>query len=51
MAGECQQHFAHARAHLAKNKVPSEYVFTHQLPVGPSGKVLKRALRETYGAG
>ena len=41
----------HARAHLAKNKVPSEYVFTDQLPLGPSGKVLKRALRETYGAG
>lgn len=41
----------HARAYLAKNKVPSEYVFTDQLPLGPSGKVLKRALREIYGAG
>jgi long-chain acyl-CoA synthetase len=42
---------AHARAHLAKNKLPVEYVFTTELPLGPSGKVLKRALRERYASG
>ena len=41
---------AHARAHLAKNKLPAEYVFTDTLPLGPSGKVLKRELRATYSA-
>ncbi|MCA9575140.1 MAG: AMP-binding protein [Myxococcales bacterium] len=40
----------HARLHLAKNKLPAEYVFTDALPLGPSGKVLKRTLRERYGA-
>jgi long-chain acyl-CoA synthetase len=42
---------AHARAHLAKNKLPVEYVFATELPLGPSGKVLKRTLRERYASG
>ena len=39
---------AHARLYLAKNKLPVEYVFVPELPLGPSGKVLKRTLRELY---
>lgn len=35
----------HARAHLAKTKVPRELAIVDALPVGPSGKVLKRELR------
>ena len=36
---------AFARERLAAHKVPREVVFLDRLPVGPSGKVLKRALR------
>lgn len=37
---------AHARAHLARYKVPKFVYFRDTLPVGNSGKVLKRALRD-----
>ena len=30
---------------LAKYKLPSEYVFMADLPKGPTGKILKRELR------
>ena len=38
----------HCRAHLAGFKVPKQTVFTDALPRNPSGKVLKRVLRERY---
>jgi acyl-CoA synthetase (AMP-forming)/AMP-acid ligase II len=37
---------AHCRAHLASFKVPKAYHFLEQLPRNPSGKVLKRDLRD-----
>ena len=38
----------HCRAHLAGFKVPKQVVIADTLPKNPSGKVLKRALRQTY---
>ena len=40
-----------AAAQLAKYKCPSRYVFVDELPVSPSGKILKRVLRDTYASG
>jgi fatty-acyl-CoA synthase len=37
----------HCRAHLAKYKVPTHVEFLDALPRNPSGKVLKRDLRDT----
>jgi fatty-acyl-CoA synthase len=37
---------AHCRARLAAFKVPKALVLRDQLPRNPSGKVLKRVLRE-----
>ena len=37
----------HCRAQLAKFKVPKEVEFLEALPRNPSGKVLKRELRDT----
>lgn len=37
---------AHCRIHLAPYKVPGEIAFVESLPIGPTGKVLKRVLRE-----
>jgi len=37
---------AAARARLAPHKVPKDFSFLDELPRGPTGKVLKRALRE-----
>jgi fatty-acyl-CoA synthase len=37
---------AHCRAHLARFKVPDRLVLRDSLPRNPSGKVLKRVLRE-----
>jgi fatty-acyl-CoA synthase len=34
------------RDHLAKYKVPREVVFLDELPRNPTGKILKRELRE-----
>jgi acyl-CoA synthetase (AMP-forming)/AMP-acid ligase II len=31
---------------LAKYKLPAEYVFMNELPKGPTGKILKRELRD-----
>ncbi|MGA4544320.1 fatty acyl-CoA synthetase [Uniformispora flossi] len=39
---------AHCRAHLAGFKVPKYVVVTDTLPKNPSGKILKRELRNTY---
>jgi fatty-acyl-CoA synthase len=40
---------AHCAAHLAPFKVPKRVLFVDSLPKNPSGKVLKRQLRESYG--
>ncbi|MFG1210234.1 AMP-binding protein [Xanthobacter flavus] len=42
---------AHCRARLAAFKVPKALVLRDQLPRNPSGKVLKRVLREELDAG
>jgi fatty-acyl-CoA synthase len=39
---------AHCNAHLASFKVPKRVIFTESLPKNPSGKLLKRDLRERY---
>ena len=36
----------HCRAHLAGFKVPKELILREQLPRNPSGKMLKRVLRD-----
>jgi fatty-acyl-CoA synthase len=38
----------HAHRHLASFKVPKHVVFADGLPKNPSGKILKRELRETH---
>jgi long-chain acyl-CoA synthetase len=38
---------AHCRTRLADYKVPSEIAFIDDLPKGPTGKILRRELRET----
>ena len=38
----------HCSAHLAPFKVPKRVLFVDSLPKNPSGKVLKRQLRESY---
>ena len=40
-----QQIEKHLSENLAKYKLPSEYVFVTELPKGPTGKILKRELR------
>ena len=39
---------AHCRAHLAKFKVPKELYLRDILPRNPSGKILKRDLRQSF---
>ncbi|HEY4099069.1 MAG TPA: acyl-CoA synthetase, partial [Baekduia sp.] len=40
---------AHAREHLAPFKLPKAIHFVDELPKNPSGKLLKRELRERFG--
>jgi fatty-acyl-CoA synthase len=40
---------AHAREHLAPFKLPKAVHFVDELPKNPSGKLLKRELRERFG--
>jgi fatty-acyl-CoA synthase len=42
---------AHARDHLAPFKLPKAVHFVDELPKNPSGKLLKRELRERFGDG
>ncbi|MGB3811638.1 MAG: AMP-binding protein [Shinella sp.] len=46
-----QQLLDHCRAHLAGFKCPKDMIVLAQLPRNPSGKVLKRTLRELDAAG
>ena len=41
---------AHCREHMAHFKVPKRVVFADSLPKNPSGKLLKRELRQTWAA-
>jgi fatty-acyl-CoA synthase len=43
-----QELIEHCREHLAHFKIPKRVVFTDSLPKNPSGKLLKRELRERY---
>jgi acyl-CoA synthetase (AMP-forming)/AMP-acid ligase II len=43
--------FAHCRAHLAGFKCPREIVFTSELPRLPSGKLLRRWVRDWLASG
>ena len=40
---------AHCSVHMANFKSPKRVVFTDSLPKNPSGKLLKRELRKSYG--
>lgn len=42
---------AHCRKHLANFKVPKQLLLSDTLPRNPSGKILKRKLREAYAGG
>ena len=48
LTGEAVQ--AHARERLARYKRPKYVVLTDGLPKNPSGKILKRELREEHAA-
>jgi long-chain acyl-CoA synthetase len=50
-AASADELVAFARAHLAGYKLPRSIAFVDALPRTPSGKVLKRELRERFGAG
>jgi long-chain acyl-CoA synthetase len=41
---------ARCRDHLARYKVPASVIFLTELPKGPTGKILRRALRPEAGA-
>jgi fatty-acyl-CoA synthase len=45
---EAEELIAHARTTLAPFKVPKRVVFVAELPKNPSGKILKRELREAH---
>ncbi len=38
----------HLREHLAKYKLPHDYTFIDELPKGPTGKILKREIRDMW---
>ncbi len=41
---------AYTKKHLATYKAPKSFVFVDDLPKGPTGKVLKRVLKDEYSA-
>jgi fatty-acyl-CoA synthase len=46
-----QEVMDHCNQHMAGFKAPKSVVFAESLPKNPSGKLLKRELRERYGRG
>jgi long-chain acyl-CoA synthetase len=50
VAATADELIAHCRAHLADFKVPAEIHFVEEIPKGPSGKLLRRELRERYAS-
>jgi len=44
-----QEVIAHCSEHMAGFKAPKRVVFADSLPKNPSGKLLKRELRQKYG--
>jgi len=48
---DAEQVSKHCNAHLARFKVPKRVIVRDALPRNPSGKVLKRTLREEYAGG
>jgi fatty-acyl-CoA synthase len=42
--------YVHCADHLASFKVPKDIVFAEALPRNPSGKLLKRELREKHAS-
>ena len=44
-----QEVIDHCNKHMAGFKAPKSVVFAESLPKNPSGKLLKRELRERYG--
>jgi len=47
MSATAEEIIAHSRERLAAYKYPREVRFMDELPKGPCGKILKRALRDT----
>jgi acyl-CoA synthetase (AMP-forming)/AMP-acid ligase II len=47
-AGLAEELKAHVRNRLARYKQPKAYAFVDELPLNPSGKILKRVLRERF---
>ena len=45
-----EQVIAHCTQHMASFKAPKRVVFTDALPKNPSGKLLKRELRQTVAS-
>ncbi len=45
-----QEVLAHCNAHMASFKSPKRVLFVDSLPKNPSGKLLKRQLRNAYSA-
>lgn len=45
-----EQVMAHCNAHMAGFKAPKRVVFADSLPKNPSGKLLKRELRQAWAA-
>jgi len=45
-----EEMMAHCKANLSSFKVPKQIIFVDELPKTPTGKILKRDMREAYKA-
>jgi fatty-acyl-CoA synthase len=43
-----EEMIAHCKAHLSSFKTPKKVIFVDELPKTPTGKILKRDMRQTY---
>ena len=50
-AATAEELIAHCRSFIAGYKVPKQIEFAPNLPISPTGKVLKRVLRDQYWQG